>query len=60
MIEEQKKSAERSDEDSVSELTKKCKKKRGKKSASILNYTWLSITKFHAVKTEAEIIAEKL
>jgi len=36
------------------------KKKRGKKSASILNYTWLSITKCHNVKTEAEFLNERL
>ena len=49
---------QKSDEDSGSDFLVKCKKKRGKKSASILNYTWLSITKFHAVKTEAEALAE--
>jgi hypothetical protein len=36
------------------------RKKRGKKSASILNYTWLSITKFHNVKCEAEALHKAL
>jgi hypothetical protein len=42
------------------ELQNNERKKRGKKSASILNYTWLSITKFHNVKSEAEALTKIL
>lgn len=55
--------SDESDQDLIvgeDELQNNERKKRGKKSASILNYTWLSITKFHNVKSEAEALTKIL